>query len=211
MESPLSFDASENFRKKLLLRNLKPYGVEGFSTQNDQLPKAEIILVDYSVIDSPQIEVIGDYQEKLLYLKNIYTPDGSYGGLVSINNDQQKGGKNDVYDFSDTLGSDLETIGDNQETLHYVRNIYVPTANNNGYGDTVDINFDKNAFNPFKGDVYDITDTFGDELETVGNSQEGFLYFKNQYFPSAQDGKLTMTYSNLEYLLVEVLVRENTI
>ena len=25
MESPLSFDSTENFRKKLLLKNLKPY------------------------------------------------------------------------------------------------------------------------------------------------------------------------------------------
>ena len=164
MESPLSFNASENFRKKLLIRNLKPYGVDGFSTQNDQLPNSEIVLVDYSVIDSPAIETIGDVQERLLYLKNIYTPENSYGGIVGINDDIQKPVKNDVYDFSDTLGSNLETIGDNQETLHYVRNIYVPSPSNGGYGNTVDINVEKNAFNGFKGDVYDITDTFGDEL-----------------------------------------------
>ena len=82
MESPLSFNASENFRKKLLVRNLKPYGVDGSSTQNDQQSKSGIILVDYSVIDSLPIEVIGDTQEKLLYLKNIYTPDGSYGVYI---------------------------------------------------------------------------------------------------------------------------------
>jgi hypothetical protein len=29
MESPLSFNSSENFRKKLLVRNLQPYSVNG--------------------------------------------------------------------------------------------------------------------------------------------------------------------------------------
>ena len=121
MESPLSFDASENFRKKLLVRNLKPYGPEGFSTQNDQVAKSEIIIVDYPVIDSPAIETIAETQERNLYTKNIYTPDTTYGDTVLINLDLQKGGKNDVYDFTDTLNSGLENVGNQQETLHYVK------------------------------------------------------------------------------------------
>ena len=191
MESPLSFDASENFRKKLLVRNLKPYGPEGFSTQNEQVAKSEIIIVDYPVIDSPTIESIADVQERNLYIKNIYTPDTSYGDTVLINLDLQRGSKNDVYDFSDTVRSLLENVGNQQETLHYVRNIYVPVSDvEGGYGSSVDINSDKSVFNAFKGDVYDITDTFGAELETVGNTQEGFLYFKNQYFPATQGNEV---------------------
>ena len=31
MQSPLSFDSTENFRKKLLVKNLEPYNSDGFT------------------------------------------------------------------------------------------------------------------------------------------------------------------------------------
>jgi hypothetical protein len=70
MESPLSFNSSENFRKKLLLRNLPPYKVENSFSTGDEPAKKEIQLLDYAIIDSPKIETIGDRQEKNLYVKN---------------------------------------------------------------------------------------------------------------------------------------------
>ena len=56
MESPLSFDSTENFRKKLLVKNLQPYSVDG-SFASSKINKKEITLVDYSVSDSPDISV----------------------------------------------------------------------------------------------------------------------------------------------------------
>jgi hypothetical protein len=74
MESPLSFNSSENFRKKLLLRNLKPYKVENGFSPNENVAKNEIQIRDYSVIDSPNIEGIGNTQEKKLFPLNKYGP-----------------------------------------------------------------------------------------------------------------------------------------
>ena len=52
MESPLSFDSTENFRKKLLLKNLKPYKVDGFYSPAEKVTSREFSVNDYSVIDS---------------------------------------------------------------------------------------------------------------------------------------------------------------
>ena len=88
MESPLSFDSTENFRKKLLVRNLKPYNVPGGFSSNEIGSIREFNIVDYSVIDSESIERIGDRQEKILYTNNKYGPtsfNNSYGDTVNIN------------------------------------------------------------------------------------------------------------------------------
>jgi hypothetical protein len=88
MESPLSFNSSENFRKKLLVRNLKPYNVDGSFTSNYVPATTEFNVIDYSVIDSPTIENIGNKQEKILYNQNKFGPqdqNSTYGDFVNIN------------------------------------------------------------------------------------------------------------------------------
>ena len=45
MESPLSFNSSENFRKKLLVRNLQPYSVDGVFSAPKLENKKEIVLL----------------------------------------------------------------------------------------------------------------------------------------------------------------------
>ena len=52
MESPLSFDSSENFRKKLLVRNLKPYSVDQSFNSSDVPGISDITLIDYKYHDS---------------------------------------------------------------------------------------------------------------------------------------------------------------
>ena len=47
--SPLSFDSTENFRKKLLVKNLQPYNSDGF-TPASQPGQSEIIINDIGVI-----------------------------------------------------------------------------------------------------------------------------------------------------------------
>ena len=75
MESPLSFDSTENFRKKLLLKNLKPYTVDGTFSAPKLENKKEIVLVDYSVSDSPDINKEQKQQEKKLIGQNKYNPN----------------------------------------------------------------------------------------------------------------------------------------
>ena len=63
MESPLSFNSTENFRKKLLAKNLPPYNVDSSFTANGNPAVSEFNIVDYSIIDSDTIENIGNVQE----------------------------------------------------------------------------------------------------------------------------------------------------
>jgi hypothetical protein len=187
MESPLSFDASENFRKKLLSINLPPYKTKGGPSFEENVARSELILVNYSVSDSPSVEDIGKQQERVLITKNQYGPnDPSYGDTVDINKDQNFKSPEGNYNLSKTIQSQLEKNGDFQETLLYIKNIYVPTVDGRGYGiSRYDINNDLQKGN--KNDVYDITDTFNNELEQVGNQQEILLKTKNTYFPGGPD------------------------
>ena len=45
-----------------------------------------------------------------------------------------------LYGFTNSIGSQLEKIGDGQEKLLFVNNIYGPTEFSTSYGDTVEIN-----------------------------------------------------------------------
>ena len=49
MESPLSFDSTENFRKKLISRNLKPFRDDGFN-DGSKPGSGELVLDDESVL-----------------------------------------------------------------------------------------------------------------------------------------------------------------
>ena len=183
MESPLSFDSSENFRKKLLVRNLKPYNVNQAFTSTDIPGISDITLIDYSVIDSPSIDVVGQTQEGILYNQNQYGPangDEVYGNVVNINLNLNTQTNQGVYDFSKSIGSRLELQGENQETLLYVNNLYGP-ANSTSYGNTVNIN--QNFQTNTNIGEYDITDTIGSRLELAGNQQEVILYTNNLYGP----------------------------
>jgi hypothetical protein len=185
MESPLSFDSTENFRKKLLLRNLKPYNVDGSFSSNYVPANSEFNILDYSIKDSPSVETIGNVQEPILYKQNKYGPEGlnsTYGNTVGINinfNTQTNFGE---YDFSDSINSKLEVIGNNQENLLYVKNLYGPTQFNTSYGDTVQIN--NTFFTSSNVGKYGYPQTVGSKLETIGNVKEGDLIVKNVYKPS---------------------------
>ena len=91
MSSPLSFNSTENFRKKLLVRNLPPYNYPGAFSPKSKPAIGDLSIDDLAVIDSPSLVDIGDDQEKLLYVKNAYGPENtnsSYGDVVDINEDQ---------------------------------------------------------------------------------------------------------------------------
>ena len=88
MESPLSFNSSENFRKKLLVRNLPPYKVENAFSSEEKPGSIEFSVNDLVPTDSLSVEQIGNKQEQILFPINQYGPqNGSneYGETVSIN------------------------------------------------------------------------------------------------------------------------------
>jgi hypothetical protein len=143
MESPLSFNSSENFRKKLLVRNLKPNKVDGSFNEFSKPGVSEFNIIDFSVIDSPTVDVVGNQQEILLYKQNKYGPqqtNSTYGDTININRNLNTSTNFGEYDFSDTIGSKLENIGDAQENLLYVKNLYGPIDFGTSFGDTVNIN-----------------------------------------------------------------------
>ena len=183
MESPLSFNSSENFRKKLLLRNLPPYKVENAFSTGDVPGVNDFLILDYAIIDSPKIKVVGDIQEKTLYTKNQYTPENKtyYGDMVLINLDLGTKTNEGEYGYPDSLGSDLERIGDNQETLLYVKNLYGPIGLGTNYGETVTIN-NTLLSNTNLGN-YGYPLTIGSKLETIGDDQEVIHKVRNVYKP----------------------------
>ena len=137
MPSPLSFAATENFRKDLLVRNLTPYTVPGsFSPINTNQGTAELQINTSSVIDSPSVEVIGDALERDYYKLNKYGPgltNNGYGDTVVINvNNQQVSNLGPYRSYS---GQPPRTNSQSQ-TDAFLQNIYGPEG---GFGDIIDI------------------------------------------------------------------------
>jgi len=184
MQSPLSFNHTENFRKKLLVRNLKPYKVNQIFSTTDTPAQYEYNIVDYSVIDSPSLEEIGNKQEGVLLVQNKYGPPETnldfYGSTVQINLNLNKETNQGKYGYPKTVKSKLEIVGNTQETFLYVKNLYGP-QNKKEYGDTVIIN---KLYQPSTNlGEYDYSDSLGSKLELKGNEKEITLYALNKYGP----------------------------
>jgi hypothetical protein len=187
MESPLSFNSSENFRKKLLVRNLPPYKVDGSFSTGDRPAVSEFRILDYAIVDSTSVDVIGDQQERLLYPINQYGPENKkeYGDIVKININRNYKTNEGEYGFPDTINSDLELIGDNSELYHIVKNVYKPQNNRKDYGDSVYyINDDLNIRTVGSGE-YNISDTLNSYLFQIGNNSEIEHKVLNKYKPSS--------------------------
>jgi len=201
MESPLSFNSSENFRKKLLVRNLKPYKVDGSFTSNDTNIVKEYQIVDYSVIDSESIEIIGNKQEIILYPKNKYGPtntNSTYGNIVNINLNLNTESNQGTYGYDKTIDSKLEQIGNQREIFSKIKNVYKSSGDD--YGIPVyTINNDNIILTNGTG-IYDISDTFGSYLEQIGNQQEVTLRVKNKYTPEGGND-----YGNTRYSINDIL------
>lgn len=184
MDSPLSFNSSENFRKRLLTRNLKPYRVDGSFSFGDVAQIKEFQIVDYAVKDSAEVSTIGNVQEKELYKQNKYGPENSsssYGDTIEINVNFNVESNYGLYGFKNSIGSQLEKIGDGQEKLLYVNNVYGPSEFSTSYGDTVEIN--KNLQQDSNKGKYGYPLTINSELEQIGNTKEKELIVTNLYKP----------------------------
>ena len=190
MDSPLSFNSSENFRKRLLTRNLKPYRIDGVFNFGDIAQIKEFQIVDYAVKDSNDVSIIGNTQEKELYKQNKYGPENSnstYGDTIRINVNLNVDTNFGIYGFKNSLGSQLEKIGDGQEKLLYVNNIYGPTEFSTSYGGTVEIN--KNLQLDVNKGKYGYPLAVGSDLEKIGDNKEKELIVTNLYKPLDTNNK----------------------
>ena len=84
MASELTFDATENFRKKLLVRNLEPYK-EGYKG-NESAGDSEFFVNDLGVIDAVRIEEsnVNEEAKKRAFISNQYGPEGGYKDFINI-------------------------------------------------------------------------------------------------------------------------------
>lgn len=97
MSSQLSFDATENFRKKLLVRNLAPYkeGYKGDEVAGD----SEFTINDITVIDATNIEesAINENSQKRAFINNQYGPEGGYNQLIDIVDVKRRANEKSIY------------------------------------------------------------------------------------------------------------------
>jgi outer membrane protein OmpA-like peptidoglycan-associated protein len=122
MTSPLSFDSTENFRKKLLVRNLKAYGNGNF-TANSNAGTYEFNVDDISVIDSPSVEEVGRVQAKELYKINEFGPEGGFTNFVDINDNQNTVANAGEYDFT---ASQPPKDTEQSRKDSFIQNVYGP-------------------------------------------------------------------------------------
>ena len=135
MESPLSFGATEKFRKSLLLRNLPPYE----DIKYDGLPgDSEFNIDNYSVIDPGNVEEIGDKAERKLYVKNKYGPENQsdYGDTKDVNIVLQTESNNGEYEY---LTSEPSISNEDSQKRLFVLNWYGPQE---GFGEFGPVNIE---------------------------------------------------------------------
>ena len=77
-ENILSFNGSENFRKTLVSRNLKPYKIEGSFSSAESQQNYTVNLTDSSPVDTPNVSDSIYEEPKLNTIINIYGPAGNF-------------------------------------------------------------------------------------------------------------------------------------
>jgi len=96
MPSPLSFNSTEDIRKKLLVKNLPPFNSDGFSPTTNP-GQSELTLTNYSVVDSAEVEDIGDKEEVRLFIQNQYGPSDGYDDRYVVQDVQKLVTQRDTY------------------------------------------------------------------------------------------------------------------
>ena len=186
MESPLSFNSTENFRKKLLAKNLPPYNVDSSFTANGNPAVSEFNIVDYSIIDSDTIENIGNVQENIIYPINQYGPNAGinpYGDVVLINLNLNYNPNEGSYGAANTVGSTLEEVGNISEISNSIKNVYKPQNVGGDYGNSVYYINNDNVISTVGSGLYDVFDTENGFLFQNGVTVRGSLFPINQYGP----------------------------
>ena len=132
-DSLLSFSASEQFRKKIIVSNLEPYFVKGSSTQT--VPKnltytKETTWIDVPLINQPDMIDTGVSEKKRLYTVNQYGPDGGYKTNANVDlivNDANEG----EFNYSSPQTKKFDEAKFSQKNL-ITKNLFGPQ---DGWGD----------------------------------------------------------------------------
>ena len=132
-DSLLSFSASEQFRKKIVVSNLEPYFVKGSSTRT--VPKnlsytKETTWIDVPLINQPDMIDTGVSEKKRLYTVNQYGPNGGYktnANLDLIINDANEG----EFNYSSPQTKKFDESKFSQKNL-ITKNLFGPQ---DGWGD----------------------------------------------------------------------------
>jgi hypothetical protein len=146
-DSPLSFSSSENFRKKLVVRNLAPYQVQGVYTPPANDVNYETVLSDAGVIDSPDNLISNDPFADNLYPLNQYGPEGGFEKNITYNNPPLPVASNDgPYQPTDTA---MDLVNEFFIDTAFIQNQYGPEG---GYQNMViitDIQNNNNVYLPY--------------------------------------------------------------
>lgn len=97
MASELTFDATENFRKRLLVRNLEPYK-EGYKG-NDSPGSVEFALRDLGVVDTTRVTELqaNEDAKRRAFISNQYGPEGGFKDVIDITDIQKKIEQREAY------------------------------------------------------------------------------------------------------------------
>ena len=77
-ENILSFGGSQQFRKKLVSRNLKPYQIDGAFSSNQDPINSETVLNDITPIDTPNVSNTIFVEPTEMTVINIFGPSGNF-------------------------------------------------------------------------------------------------------------------------------------
>jgi len=77
-ENILSFGGSQQFRKKLVSRNLKPYKIDGAFSSNQEPINSETVLNDSSPVDTPNVSNTIFVEPTEMTVINIFGPSGNF-------------------------------------------------------------------------------------------------------------------------------------
>ena len=132
-DSLLSFSASEQFRKKIIVSNLEPYYVKGSTTQvvpKNQAYIKETKWIDVPLINQPDLIDTGVSEKKRLYTVNQYGPDGGYKTSANVDlvvNDANEG----EFNYSSPQTKKFDEAKFSQKDL-ITKNLFGPQ---DGWGD----------------------------------------------------------------------------
>jgi hypothetical protein len=136
MGSPLSFNATESLRKKLIGRNLVPYRKPGSFTPPGGKQNYEIILDDYSVIDSPDVLIDDDVFVDGLSKLNEFGPNTDYNRNPNYSTLLPREPNKGEYGFYPQYLDAIENYSKTFQKATVVKNRYAPS---NGYDLTYNI------------------------------------------------------------------------
>jgi len=136
MGSPLSFNATESLRKKLIVRNLVPYRKPGSFSPQIGKQNYETVLGDFSVIDSPDVLIDDDVFVDGLSKLNEFGPNNGYNRNPNYSTLLPRDPNKGEYGFYPQYLDAIELYSKSFQEAAVIKNRYAPS---NGFDLTYNI------------------------------------------------------------------------